>query len=396
MEYHSNLDISAFRLNQPGKSMFYSRRINPETQKVEVWECEWSNDGNGTAKKEFLQRVGEEEEIDFSHDSYSVSNAVCWAPGRTIGNIAVSSEEIFGQFHGTSGDDALLPCQIIPAGKFRNGAKRWYCKTHQVHWGVNADYAAISESGEIICSNHLTKMSYVVDPLEIEFIDFEEIGIWCSLPQALASFPIDKRSPRIHVHKRFSKDSKKLIDKDFDAIVCSYQEDMGLFANPDITKIQITPPAAFEFVRSLEEARQMSCVTCKKCGYPHLDLGDFAKTPHKKHFCGNCGNDSIWSSEPIVSTPLKPLHDQFSYGDNYILSEKVLDLDQYKDLKYEIWASTPAIVWTAKRPQEKGIHVHVYDNGRRIVDDTFGIVFFQGEELQREKMWKKMVQNTIY
>jgi hypothetical protein len=29
--------------------MFYSRRINPDTQKVEVWECEWSNKGGDVA-----------------------------------------------------------------------------------------------------------------------------------------------------------------------------------------------------------------------------------------------------------------------------------------------------------------------------------------------------------
>ncbi|MEO0535283.1 MAG: hypothetical protein AAF215_15600 [Cyanobacteria bacterium P01_A01_bin.123] len=376
--------------------MFYSRRINKETQKVEVWECEWSNKGTGMAKKEFLRRIGDEEDIEFSHDYYSAADAVCWAPGRTIGNIAVSSEETFGMFEGKSGNDAVLPCQIIPAGKFRNGAKRWYCKTHQIHWGVKADYAAASESGEVLCSNYLTKMSYVVNPLEIEFKDFEEIGIWCSLPPALSTESIEKRAPKIHVHKRFQQESNKLIDRDFDAIVCSYNEDMGLFSNPEITKIQVTPPAAFEFVRSLEEEREMSCVTCKKCGYPHLDLGDFARKPHKKHFCGNCGNDSIWSPGPIVSTPLKPLHDQFSNSNIYIIPERVVNLDEYAGLRFELWASTPAVLWTASRPQEKGIHVHVYDKGRRVVDDTFGTVILHGQELQRDQMWENMVQNTLY
>jgi hypothetical protein len=140
----------------------------------------------------------------------------------------------------------------------------------------------------------------------------------------------------------------------------------------------------------------MSCITCKKCGYPHLDLGDFAISPHKKHFCGNCGNDSIWSAEPIVSTPLKPLHDQFSNSNQYIAPERTLCLDDYAGLKFELWSSTPAVLWTAPRPQEKGIHVHVYENGRRIVDDTFGTVVFQGKELQRSEMWKNMVQNTLY
>lgn len=348
------------------------------------------------AKKDFLRKIGNEEDINLPPNAYSAADAVCWAPGRTIGNIAVSSEEAFGMFEEKAGDDAVLPCQIIPAGRFRNGAKRWYCKTHQIHWGIKADYAAASESGEVLCSNHLAKMSYVIDPLEIEFKDFEEIGIWCSLPPALSSKSITKRAPKIHVHKRFSNSAKKVLDDDFDAIVCSYNEDMGLFDNPEITKIQVTPPAAFEFVRSLEEGREMSCITCKKCGYPHLDLGDFAISPHKKHFCGNCGNDSIWSLEPIVSTPLKPLHDRFSNSNTYVVSDRVLNLDHYSGLEFDLWSSTPAVLWTANRPQQKGIHVHAYADGRRVIDDTFGTVVLQGKLLDRDLMWEKMVQNTLY
>lgn len=348
------------------------------------------------AKKFFLRKVGVEEDIDLAPDVYTAADAVCWAPGRTIGNIAVSSEVVLGMFEKRSGNDAILPCEIIPAGKFRNGAKRWYCRTHQIHWGVKADYAATPESGEMLCSNHLAKMSYVVNPLDIEFKDFEEIGIWCSLPPALSSQEIGKRPPRIHVHKRFSNKDQKVIDKDFDAIICSYNEDMGLFENPEITKIQVTPPAAFEFVRSLEEGHEMSCVTCKKCGYPHLDLGDFAVSSHKKHFCGNCGNDSIWSTEPIVSTPLKPLHDRFSNSNTYICPDRTLNLDDYPGHKFNLWSSTPAVLWTANRPQEKGIHVHVYEDNRRLVDDTFGTVIFQGKPLNRDEMWQNMIKNTLY
>jgi hypothetical protein len=181
------------------KLMFYSRKINQDTQKVEVWECEWSNKGTGMAKKEYNRKIGDEEEIEFTHKQYCPADAVCWAPGRTIGNIAVSSEEAFGMFEGNAGVDAVLPCQIIPAGKFRHGANRWYCKTHQIHWGTKADFAAASESGDVKCSNHLTRMSYVINPLEIEFQDFEEIGIWCSLPPGLSSEEILPRAAKIHV-----------------------------------------------------------------------------------------------------------------------------------------------------------------------------------------------------
>jgi hypothetical protein len=336
--------------------------------------------------------------LEFEHDEYSAASAICWAPGRTIGNIAVSSEEVFGHFEGKAGTNAILPCHVVPCGKFRNGAARWYCKTHQIHWGTNADLAALPESGDVRCSNHSMEMSYVVDPLQVAFNDYEEIGIWCSLPPALSSRPIVKRSPKIHVHKRFSGADKKLLDRDFDAIVCSYNQDTGLFDSTEITLIQVTPPAAFEFVRSLEQGYETSCVTCKKCGYPHLDLGSFAVHPHAKHFCGNCGNDSVWSDGKIVSTPLKPLHDQFNNSNTYVTPDRRLNLDDYPDSHFEMWSSTPAVLWTADRPQERGIHVHVYegDGPRRVVDDTFGEVIYRGKKLERKILWQNMTDNTIY
>lgn len=380
--------------------MFYTRKLNVDTKRVEVWECEWSNPGTGMAKKNFLRKYSDEDDIEPLVEKYSVASAVCWAQKTTIGNIAVSSEEVFGSFDGKAGTDAVLPCHIVPCGKYRNGAKRWYCKTHQMHWGTKADIAALPPSGEVTCSNHTLGMNYVVGPIVVEFNDFEEIGIWCSLPPAMSSKKIIQRSPKIHIHKRFSGADKKLLDRDFDAIVCSYNQDLGLFANQEITQIQVTPPAAFEFVSSLEEGREMGCVTCKRCGYPHLDLGSFAKTPHAKHFCGNCGNDSVWSVGKIVSTPLKPLHDQFNNCNSYITPDRSICLDDYEGKEFEIWASTPAVVWTANRPQEKGIHVHIYegsiDGRRRIVDNTFGDVIYKGEALDRNLLWQQMTNNTLY
>jgi hypothetical protein len=245
----------------------------------------------------------------------------------------------------------------------------------------------------------MMEMSYVVEPLVVEFNNYEEIGIWCSLPPAISTRPIETRAPKIHIHKRFSGVNNKKIDQDFDAIVCSYNQHLDLYGqlvSQEITQIQITPPAAFEFVRSIEDGRAMSCVICKQCGYPHLDLGNFATTPHAKHFCGNCGNDSIWSNGKIVSTPLKPLHDQFNNSNTYITPDRTLSLDQYPDNDFDIWSSTPAVVWTANRPQEKGIHVHIYEGNYRIVDDTFGEVIYKGVKLDRNQLWKQMSKNTIY
>jgi hypothetical protein len=62
--------------------------------------------------------------------------------------------------------------------------------------------------------------------------------------------------------------------------------------------------------------------------YPHLDLGDFARTPHSKHLCGNCGRNNTWSKGAISSTPRKPIHDQFSKAWQYIDVDKVLNIDE--------------------------------------------------------------------
>ena len=105
---------------------------------------------------------------------------------------------------------------------------------------------------------------------------------------------------------------------------------------------------------ALEKGKAMGCINCRDCGYPHLDLGEFARTAHAKHLCGNCGRDNTWSKGPIASTPLKPLHDQFSKADTYMDVTTRIDLDAYDGLPFQVWASTPAVLWTAQRPQERG------------------------------------------
>src|SRR5262249_6937266 len=152
---------------------------------------------------------------------------------------------------------------------------------------------------------------------------------------------------------RDSAGGLKSIDGDFNAVSLHYNQNLGLFDSPDIDKVNLTPPAALEFMCAIEEGRETACISCSHCGYPHLDLGDFALKPHRKHFCGNCGRDSTWSKQPIVSTPLKPLHDQFAAASNFVEPDRELNLDDYHGCHFIMWASTPAILWTADRPQEK-------------------------------------------
>ena len=72
---------------------------------------------------------------------------ICWPHGGTVGCITVDSKLIYGQFPALHGDDAAVCCQLTPAGKYRNGAARAWCRAHQQYWGVKADLAALAATG---------------------------------------------------------------------------------------------------------------------------------------------------------------------------------------------------------------------------------------------------------
>lgn len=376
--------------------MFIERRINTISGNVELWRCRWENSAGSAARKVYIDKICDEQAVAPEADGgLSTEAAICWAYGRTLGNIAVVSPELLGHFPGKVGNDAILPCDFAHAGKFRHGAERLWCRTHQTHWGTKADLGALEQHGVMRCANHGQTMNYVVSPLSINVSDYAEVGIWCSMPAAISTAEIKPRPPKIHVHVREVEGEKKKIDRDFSAISTLYTSELGLYGNQEISRVNITPPSAFDFVTALEFGKDMDCINCSHCGYPHLDLGDFAVTPHRKHFCGNCGRDSTWSKKPIISTPLKPLHDKFAKTLKYETPARALNLDDYTGCSYTVWASTPAILWTAHRPQEFGIHVHIHDGPKRIVDDTFGEVILNGDALQRSELIKAMVARTI-
>lgn len=348
------------------------------------------------AKKIYINKIADEADaLGVQMDSLTEESAICWAYGRTLGNIAVFSPMILGSFPDKHGDDAILPCDFVTAGKFRHGSPRWWCRTHQTHWGTKADEAAYAKFGEMRCAFHDQRLNYVVGPPVINLNDAAEVGIWCSMPAAISTSEIPHRPPKIHVHVRPEVGADKSIDRDYQAVSLRYSGTDGLFAAEEITRVNITPPAAFEFVTALERGVRMDCINCSHCGYPHLDLGEFAHKPHRKHFCGNCGRDSTWSKADIISTPLQPLHDRYAKTLKYETPARRLDLDAMPDHTYTIWASTPAIVWTAARPQEVGIHAHVYQGTKRVIDDTFGEVTLKGKKLDRSQLIDMMIKRSV-
>lgn len=115
--------------------MFIERRLNPTTNAVELWKCDWENAPGVIARKVVIEKIGEERKalVDDPSVILTRSAAICWSYGRTLGNLAVFDQSILGAFPDKVGSDAVLPCDIVEAGKFRNGPPRWWCRTHQLH-----------------------------------------------------------------------------------------------------------------------------------------------------------------------------------------------------------------------------------------------------------------------
>lgn len=372
--------------------MISIERIPEANGAIALWSVDTSVDGSARGRR----LLGHEQPVRASAMAPGGSQAICWSHGRTLGNVEIFNGDVLAALPGRRGEDAIVGCDLVEAGKMRNGARRWWCRTHQAHWGTKSDIAKAHTSGGLSCSNHAQPMSFIVDPPIVRLDQHAEVGVWCSMPPAMTSDGVPRRRrPKIHVHIRNEVAGKKVLDGDAHALTIRYGATGNLFAATDLTSVHITPPAAFEFVTALESGRTMGYVSCGDCGAPHLDLGEFGRVAHTKHLCGNCGRDGIRSAEPMASTPLKPLHDQFVREPAFLDVDRTLNIDDYPGAKFAIWASTPAVLWASRRPQERGVHVHLSMDGERTLDDTYGTVIYRGEELRRADLLARMIANTL-
>jgi hypothetical protein len=195
-------------------------------------------------------------------------SAIAWSGTATVGHIAVSTLTLTGELA-----RGLPDCSLAPCGKFRNGAPRWWCVSHQCHWGVKADLARAD--GRCRAAAH--PLSVALDPVVID--------AGASGPAAPLLLSLDGAAIRIDGARTVQALAIKLAPG-------------SMFAQRAINYVNVTPPA----LAALAQAD--GCVDCARCGYPHLDLGEFAARAHRRHTCGHCGHDATHSGAAIVSNPL--------------------------------------------------------------------------------------------
>ncbi|HAT9729383.1 TPA: hypothetical protein JBD73_03555 [Legionella pneumophila subsp. pneumophila] len=214
------------------------------------------------------------------------------------------------------------------------------------------------------------------------------VAIWGALP-ALFDTSNQGFDRGIHVHARLADSSKKVIDATYDhvTIISGYR----IFT--------ITEEAAVHFSMSAIFDIKITSLTCQHCSQLITSVGYAAVRPSRQHQCNHCSEITTTTSD-CISNPIMLLKELI--GDEQVKRPAVIpnrtiaiDPDKYSG-GIQIWGSNPSIIWTAKRLEESAIHIHAYnENGKRIIDNTYGSVSLDGHKLDIEMIRVLQIQLAL-
>lgn len=205
------------------------------------------------------------------------------------------------------------------------------------------------------------------------------VGIWASFKPVFTNR--DRRNVTepitgVHVHARKKIGLVKSIDYTFDKVFLNLE-------NYGMNIVEITKNAILSYFLAENLGLNIISIECPYCGVPHLDEGKFAVKPHKHHLCMSCGKD-FFHDEKAISNPLLKIRlailEQNPEPELIKVTRPlVISKDEYSG-GIELYGTHKALIWTSKVSQESGVHIHCYDKGglSRIVDDTYGQVFLEG------------------
>lgn len=275
-------------------------------------------------------------------------------------------------------------CNIVCVGKNRNGKARYWCT---VHHAPASDRRGIKFKSCLAKHQkpHNTQKDFYLIPSDYA----GGVALWGSTLAVYdtTSFPV---TAGIHVHARKTEGGIKEIDKTFSGVKINYNGHTATF----------DADAAISYLCANVLNQDMEYIECPYCGAPHLDKDRYAVIPHKKHLCTYCGR-YFYVNHSSIGNPI--MRGKEMFGDEQIFRKivepkRALTIKQC-DFPYGIslWGSTGAFLWTAKKQEEYGIHVHAYqeDSLKPTIDETFDLVTIDGITLDVELIRMYMVQKTL-
>jgi len=276
-------------------------------------------------------------------------------------------------------------CVIEEVGKARNGKPRYWCRTHKAsatgRFGIRLkECEAAYRDVELGDALHLDETQYPGG-----------IALWGAVPAVYDTTGLPPELG-IHVHAREQTGAEKEIDATFPAVIVRDKRD--LFSDRHIV---ITAETAVNYYLSRFTGQTVKHLFCTYCGELHLDAGYFAVHAHRRHLCHGCGR-YFQDEDRGVSNPIdyvRELRGDTDSKRSLISAGRCLDVRQ-ADYPggIQIWAS---IIWTSEKPEEEGIHVHLYGSPRSepVIDETFSTVRIDGFDLNQRMVQCLMAQNAI-
>jgi hypothetical protein len=283
-----------------------------------------------------------------------------------------------------------MNCEIVEVGRRRDGGHRYWCLQHKANatakYGKRASECVAAADPEVS-----EEESFVLDPLKYP----GGIALWGAVPPVYdtTTLPVDRG---IHVHARMKPGTEeKEIDRTFRKVTV-------LNRGADLFERQTTVGEldAIYFMVSSVFKKPVSFVKCTLCGFPHLDRDWFSVHPHQRHLCHGCGRN-FRDTQLGIGNPVAYLQRELEGPSRRGLVEapNVLNLKQ-SDFQggIQIWGSNPAILWTSKKPEEAGIHVHAFaqvGQEKPKPDGTFRKVTIDGISLDAEMVRCFMAQSVM-
>lgn len=281
-----------------------------------------------------------------------------------------------------------MACEIVNVGKRRDGGIRYWCMTHRAN--------ATAKFGKPLarCIAADDEPIREEETLDLSLSEFHGgVALWGSVPSVFdtTTKPVDRG---IHVHARHDVDGEKIIDFTYRKLRIPVAKDLISGGWTEVEEID-----AINFMVSGVFGFKTIPVACGHCGFPHLDRDWFAVHHHKRHQCHGCGKQ-FSDTVPGVGNPLAYLKLMIEkVPAERIPAPREIEINQ-KDFPggIQVWGSNAAIVWTSKKPEEIGIHLHCFeslDAASPSIDNTFSNVSIDGVELDAEHVRSYMAQSAM-
>ena len=276
-------------------------------------------------------------------------------------------------------------CNIGFVGKARNGSPRWWCTSHGANAtgprGLRLDVCLRAETRE--ANANILRL----DPADYP----GGVAIW-RVSRPVYDTTHRQTHPGVHVHARLNPDAPKNVDASYDAVDLQLHGDL-VHANLVVTESMARAYYLARFCRN-----RLKSLSCTHCGAPHLDEGWFSIKPHRRHLCAACGHHFV-DQDHSVSNPLVGVEEVHAANGPHraVRARRTLAIDQREyPAGIQLWASNPALLWTAQKPEEEGIHAHLYGSqGDLREDDTFNAISIDGVALDERMIKQLMAQQAV-